>query len=109
MILYGLKNCDNCRKALSQLSSSGHQVVFVDIRTDPLNALQIADLLENHGDGVLVNRQSATWRKLDEATRALPPHTLLAQNHTLIKRPIIFTDAGSFVGWTRDVQIALGL
>ena len=45
MKIYGLKNCDSCKKALSQLRAAGHEVAFFDIRTDPLDQSQIADLL----------------------------------------------------------------
>jgi arsenate reductase-like glutaredoxin family protein len=39
----------------------------------------------------------------------LPTQTLLAQHPTLIKRPVIFTETGSFVGWSREVKTACGL
>ena len=109
MILYGLKNCDSCKKALAQLRAAGHEVAFVDIRADPLDAKQLADLLAQHGADILLNRKSTSWRNLDETARSLPPQTLLAQNPTLIKRPVIFTETDSFVGWTREVQTAFGL
>ena len=109
MILYGLKNCDSCKKALAQLRAAGHEVAFVDIRTEPLDATQLADLLAHHGADILLNRKSTSWRNLDETSRSLPPQTLLAQHPTLIKRPVIFTETGSFVGWSREVQTACGL
>ena len=109
MVLYGLKNCDSCQKALAQLLTAGHEVAFVDIRTEPLDAMQLADLLAHHGADILLNRKSTTWRNLDETKRSLPPQTLLAQHPTLIKRPVILTETGSFVGWTREVRTACGL
>ena len=109
MILYGLKNCNSCKKALVQLSAAGHEVTFVDIRTEPLDATQLADLLAHHGADILLNRKSTTWRNLDETARSLPPQTLLAQHPTLFKRPIIFTKTCSFVGWAREVRRACGL
>ena len=109
MILYGLKNCDSCKKALAQLRFAGHEVAFVDIRTEPMDATQLADLLAHHGADILLNRKSTSWRNLDETSRSLPPQTLLAQHPTLIKRPVIFTETGSFVGWSREVQTACGL
>ncbi|MDB4852429.1 hypothetical protein OAI23_02970 [Alphaproteobacteria bacterium] len=109
MILYGLKNCDSCKKALAQLRAAGHEVAFVDIRADPLDASQLADLLAHHGADILLNRKSTSWRNLDETARSLPPQTLLAQHPKLIKRPVIFTETDSFVGWTREVQTACGL
>ena len=109
MILYGLKNCDSCKQALAQLRAAGFAVAFVDIRTEPLDAKQLADLLAYHGADILLNRKSTTWRNLDQTARSLLPQTLLAQHPTLIKRPVIFTESGSFVGWTREVQTACGL
>ncbi len=109
MRLYGLKNCDSCKKALLQLSTAGHEIAFFDIRTDPLDHSQIADLLIRHGDQVLLNRKSTTWRNLAESDRLLSPTTLLAMHPILIKRPIIFYDGSSYIGWSRDVQKALSV
>ena len=108
MKLYGLKNCDSCKKALSQLSAAGHDVSFFDICTDPLNQSQIADLLARHGDQLVLNRKSTTWRNLADSDRLLSPETLLALHPTLIKRPVIFHHDTSYVGWSKDVQAACG-
>ena len=109
MKLYGLKNCDSCKKALSQLRAAGHDIAFFDIRTDPLDQSQIADLLARHGDQLVLNRKSTTWRNLAESDRLLPPETLLALHQTLIKRPVIFDHDASYVGWGQDVQTACGM
>ena len=107
--LYGLKNCDSCKKAVSHLRAAGHDITFFDIRTDPLDQSQIADLLAQHGDQLVLNRKSTTWRKLAASHRLLPPETLMALHPTLIKRPIIFVQDTSYVGWGQDVQIACGM
>ena len=109
MKLYGLKNCDSCKKALSQLRGNGHDIVFFDIRTDPLDQAQIADLLARHGDQLVLNRKSATWRNLAESDRLLPLVTLLTLHPTLIKRPVIFDHDISYVGWSKDVQTSCGM
>ena len=109
MKLYGLKNCDSCKKALSQLDAAGHEVDFFDIRTDPLDASQIADLLAIHGEQIMLNRKSTTWRNLPDSDRLLLPETLLAQHPSLIKRPVIFHNDTSYVGWSSDVQKACGI
>jgi arsenate reductase len=109
MKLYGLKNCDSCKKALSQLRAAGHEIAFFDIRTDPLDYSQIADLLARYGDQVVLNRKSTTWRNLAESDRLLSPRTLLAMHPKLIKRPIIFHNGSSYVGWSKDVQTAFGV
>ena len=109
MKLYGLKNCDSCKKALSQLRAVGHDIAFFDIRADPLDQSQIADLLAYHGDQLVLNRKSTTWRNLAESDRLLPPKTLLALHPTLIKRPVIFYNDIVYVGWGQNVQKALGI
>ena len=109
MKLYGLKNCDSCKKALSQLRAAGHEVVFFDIRADPLDQSQIADLLARHGNQLVLNRKSTTWRNLVESDRLLPPEILLALYPTLIKRPVIFHNEISYVGWGQELQTACGI
>ena len=108
MKLYGLKNCDSCKNALSQLRAAGHDIAFFDISTDPLDQSQIADLLARHGDQLVLNRKSTTWRNLTDSDRLLPPETLLALHPTLIKRPVIFYHDTSYIGWSQDMQTAFG-
>ena len=109
MKLYGLKNCDSCKKALSQLRAVGHEVAFFDIRTDPLDQSQIADLLARHGNQLVLNRKSIPWRNLVDSDRLLPPETLLALHPTLIKRPVIFYNDISCIGWGEESQAACGI
>ena len=113
MKLYGLKNCDSCKKALKALQSaeqySGQAYEFIDLRATPVAAEQLQKWLDEHGDAVLVNRKSTTWRGLDEQARQQPALALLMANPTLIKRPVIESGDNSFVGWTAEVQTALGL
>ena len=109
MKLYGLKNCDSCTKALKALQSTGQSVEFIDLRATPVAIEQLQKWLDEHGDAVLVNRKSTTWRGLDEQVRQQPALALLGLNPTLIKRPVIESGNNSFVGWTAEVQTALGL
>ena len=109
MKLYGLKNCDSCKKALKALQSAGQSVEFIDLRATPVVVEQLQKWLDEHGDAVLVNRKSTTWRGLDEQARQQPVLSLLRVNPTLIKRPVIESGDNIFVGWTAEVQTALGL
>ena len=109
MKLYGLKNCDRCKKALSQVRAAGYEIDFFDIRIEPLDPSQIADLLARHGEQIVLNRMSTTWRNLPDSDRLLPPETLLVQHPSIIKRPVIFHNDTSYVGWSRDVQTACGI
>ncbi len=109
MKLYGLKNCDSCKKAIKEIKKAGKNIEFIDIRdtTIPLDTIQT--WLDQHGDEVLVNRRSTTWRNLSDGDRRKPASTLLQAHSTLMKRPIIVTDDDSFVGWNVNVKSALGI
>lgn len=103
MKLYGIKTCDTCRKALKSLENAE----FVDIRAEGMPQDVVERALAEFGD-VLLNRRSTTWRNLDEATRARPVLELLAEHPTLMKRPLIETGDRLYLGWSKDVQEALG-
>lgn len=89
--VFGLKNCDTCRKARKWLDAKGINHEFVDVReqTPPL-----ATLKKWHaalGD-VLLNRRGTTWRQLPDAEKAqadgnLP--ALLHEHPALMKRPVV--------------------
>ena len=99
MHLFGLKNCDTCRKALKALP----QAELVDVRKDgvPQDVMQAA--FEQFGMA-LVNTRSTTWRGLSEAERDAPPLELLAAHPSLMKRPLIAVDKSLFLGWNSDVE-----
>ncbi|MGH1464997.1 MAG: ArsC/Spx/MgsR family protein [Cognatishimia sp.] len=103
MRLYGLKNCDTCRKALKTLTSAQ----FVDVRAEGVPNDVMSKAFDAFGDNLL-NRRSTTWRNLDEEQRKASPLTLLAQHPTLMKRPLIEHEGELFLGWTPKMQAALG-
>ncbi len=102
MILYGLKTCDTCRKALKSLPNAE----FRDVRADgvPKGVMQAA--LERFGEA-LVNRKSTTWRGLSESERARAPQELLVEHPSLMKRPLIDVQGTLYLGWGADTQTAL--
>jgi arsenate reductase len=112
MNLYGLKNCDTCKKAMKALDAAGQDYTFVDIRAEADVASLAPEWLAQVEPAKLINTRSTTWRQLDESERAkaeTDPAGLLAANPTLVKRPLIERGDDVFVGWTKDVQAALGV
>lgn len=104
MIIYGLKNCDTCRKAVKALPGAE----LVDVRADGVPDDVIQRAFTQFGTALL-NTRSTTWRGLDAAEREHDPLVLIAQHPALMKRPLI-DDAGTLhLGWTKDVQDALGV
>ncbi len=104
MRLYGLKTCDTCRKALKCLPDAE----FSDVRVDgvPLDILNFA--FAQYGDKLL-NTRSTTWRGLSDTEQQRDPLELLQAHPTLMKRPLIDVDGTLHLGWTKDVQAALGV
>ncbi|MEO0883926.1 MAG: ArsC/Spx/MgsR family protein [Pseudomonadota bacterium] len=107
LTLYGLKNCDTCKKALKALDAAGLPVTFVDIRADADLANKVPSWLAAVGADKLVNKRSTTWRGLSEAEREGDTDALLIANATLIKRPVIESGQTIHVGWTKDIEAAL--
>lgn len=112
LAVYGLKNCDTCKKALGALEGSGRAVRFVDIRAEADLESKVPGWLAAAGADKLVNRRSTTWRQLSDAEKARADDddaaALLIANPTLIKRPVIERGDDVFVGWGKDVSSALG-
>lgn len=104
MILYGLKTCDTCRKALKSLPDAE----FVDVRADGVPAAVLEAALGQFG-AALLNTRSTTWRGLSESERARAPLELLADHPTLMKRPLIAVGDTLYLGWTAEVRSALGV
>ncbi|TDK41004.1 arsenate reductase family protein [Antarcticimicrobium luteum] len=103
MILYGLKTCDTCRKALKSLPDAE----FVDVRADRVPEAVLRTAHAQFG-AALLNTRSTTWRGLAESERAGAPLDLLAAHPALMKRPLIEAGGRLYLGWTAEVRAALG-
>lgn len=103
-IIYGIKTCDTCRKAIKAMPDAQ----FRDIRAEPLTHDERTEFLTAFGDA-LINRASTTWRGLDEEAKAQTHDDLLAQHPALMKRPVIRANGALHLGWKADVQTALGV
>lgn len=112
MKIYGLKNCDACRKAKKALDGAGAHYEFFDLRDAPPTKAQIARWAKAIGTAKLLNKSSTTWRTLSAAEKENVDDkkalALMAQHPTLIKRPVIENGPTQvFVGWSKDTQDAL--
>jgi Spx/MgsR family transcriptional regulator len=92
LLLYGIKNCDSCRKAQGWLRSHQADFTFLDVREEGLPEARMKGWLESDQGSKLLNRRSTTWRNLSEAERSAAekdPLPLLLANPTLVKRPLV--------------------
>ncbi len=106
--LYGLANCDTCRKARKWLDRAGIGYRFVDYRADPVPAATLTAWAHALGGWEkFVNKSSSSWRQLDEkqknATTDAQWTRLIARFPTLVKRPVLVLDDGSVsVGFSAE-------
>lgn len=102
MLLYGLKTCDTCRKALRVLENAE----LHDVRTTPLPD-DVARAAHDQFGAALINRKSTTWRGLSASERDRPVLDLLTAYPTLMKRPLIDDGGTLYLGWGEDTKTAL--
>ena len=110
MMVYGIKQCDTCRKALKWLVKEDVSHQFHDFRVDGLSADLLRLWLDSSFSDKLVNRRSTTWRQLSETQRASEGDALLAlllEHPTLIKRPVFVTTGIVAVGFNATELAAL--
>lgn len=103
--LYGLPNCDTCRKARKWLDAAGIDFGFVDYRAQPVPAATLERwAVALGGWEKLVNKASRTWRQLPDESKSARSDVqwlrLVAAHPTLIRRPVVETDAGVSAGFS---------
>ena len=98
--LYGLSNCDTCRKARKWLDRFGIAHAFVDYRDErqaPDTLVAWKDALG--GWDAMVNKSSPTWRNLPPNRKAPGSDAewklLLKEYPQLVRRPVVVTDDGA--------------
>ena len=71
LTVYGIKQCDTCRKALKWLNERGIEHRFHDFRVDGLDAKLLQGWFDSPLADKLVNRRSTSWRQLSDEQRQL--------------------------------------
>lgn len=101
--LYGIKNCDTCRKARKAMDGTGIPYQFHDLREDGLSAALLEHILEKVPVVEALNKRSTTWRNLSdeekEGVDANRARELLLAHPTLLKRPLLDTGDEILVGY----------
>ena len=105
--LYGISNCDTCRKAKNWFNENRITFDFFDFRKNELTQTKIETWIDSIGLDKLINRRGTTWRNLpdelqDQVSKSKNVDVLL-EFPTLMKRPIIEIDDCFLVGFDASV------
>lgn len=106
--IFGIKNCDTVKKALQWLEAHEIPAELHDFRTNGLSNDLLDTWIATCGLPALVNKRSTTYRQLDETQRTMltedtpDARTLLIEQPTLIKRPVLNVDAHIEIGFKSE-------
>ena len=105
-ILYGLKNCDACRKASAWLTAHGHSHRLHDLRSDGLDITLLTSWADSLEWENLLNRKSTTWRGLADTDKTGLDRdkalALMLAHPALVKRPLLAAEGRLLQGFTPD-------
>ena len=101
LTVYGLPNCDTCRKATKWLEAEKIPYQFHNVREDGPGKTSLNAWIKLHGLDVVVNKRSTTWRGLsDDIKSGLSEKnaaSLLMDNPSHLKRPVFDLGNGNVI------------
>ncbi len=103
--VYGIKNCDSVKKALSFFKKHNLDYVLHDFKTEPVGCEKVSSWLESVPLKQLFNARSTTYRnlKLKEKNLTQEEQTkYLCKENLLIKRPVIEFGEDVIVGFNAE-------
>lgn len=97
MVVYGIKNCNTVKSALTWLKSHNVSFDFHDYKAKGISAEKLKAWSSEVGWEALVNKRGTTWRQLDESvqqsiTNEKAAIALMMEKTSVIKRPLIERD-----------------
>lgn len=96
-VIYGIKNCNTMKKALTWLDEHHIDYQFHNYKTDGLSAEQLTQFMQLVDWQQLLNQKGTTWRKLDEHIRMSittpeAAQKIMLENPSILKRPLLIKD-----------------
>lgn len=106
LTIYGIPNCDTCRKARKWLDQKSVQYRFHDLRVDGLDVETLTRWADRADWQELLNTRSRTWRKIPQSDREDLSKgsaiSLMLVQPTLIKRPVLECEAFIAIGFSPE-------
>lgn len=104
--VFGIKNCDTMKKAMTWLSENGVDFEFIDYKKAGVVEAHIVDWSARAGWEKLLNTRGLMWKKLSDEERAdvdeSKAQRLMVTYPSLIKRPVLDTGKELLVGFSPD-------
>jgi Spx/MgsR family transcriptional regulator len=97
MTVYGIKNCNTVKNALTWLDGNKVAYDFHDYKKKGITAVALKEWSKQVGWETLLNRKGLTWKQLPESERALirteaDAIKLMTEKTSIIKRPLLEKD-----------------
>jgi arsenate reductase-like glutaredoxin family protein len=106
MMMYGISTCAICQKARKALEAERKDVIFRDVRADPLDEGELAELIAEFGDR-LVDRTTNDYRALSTWLKNSEAEAQISAQPKLMARPVFRDQDAFYLGWDDAVQKAL--
>ena len=111
LVLFGIQNCDQVRKAKAWLNANTIPFAFHDFRVGGLSQDLLDSWMVHLPWDSLINRRGTSWRQLsDEQRKGVVDQAsacaLLLANPTLVKRPVVIWGKTVLVGFNADLWAA---
>jgi arsenate reductase (glutaredoxin) len=112
VVIYGIENCDQVRKARQWLRARSVAHHFHDFRADGLTPALLGRWMTHLPWDSLVNRRGLTWRQMSPQQRATvvdqaSASELMLAMPTLVKRPVLEAGDRIVVGFSEPVYRTL--
>ena len=112
MRIYGIKNCDTVKKALTHLDTNGIAYEFHDYKKLGIEASKIKNWAKKFPLEKLINKKGPTYRKLSDEDKnnlekistAIP---VMIANTSVIKRPILELNDKIILGYDENEYYSL--
>ena len=105
IVLYGIPNCDQVKKARAWLNDHALSFDFHDFKKAGISRSLIEAWLVHVAWDVLLNKKGTTWRALPDqrkaaVTDAASAAELMLEKPSVIKRPVLSVDEVTYSGFS---------
>jgi len=104
--IYGIKNCNTMKKAMTWLEEHNITFEFHDYKKSDIDQVSLEAWLSKTPWDELINKRGTTWRKLPEESKENIDNEkaiqLMLANTSLIKRPVLLVADNLYLGFKEE-------